>query len=70
MLKMVFEGVIALNLRPNDIAYDSVIYEASLFLEDAIVFFCDGETDGINEAYDGTWIKSMSLRWRFIKKHH
>ena len=66
-IEMVFEGVTALNLRPFGEEYTSEVSEASLFLEDAVIFFCDGGVDRIDESYSGTWIKSYSLRWRFVE---
>jgi len=66
-VEMVFEGVTALNLRPAGDNYSADIFEASLFVKDAAVFFCDEKINDIDETYDCiTWIKAYSLRWRFI----
>ena len=40
-IEMVFEGVTALNLRPAKDNYSAGIFEASFFVKDAAVFFCD-----------------------------
>ena len=64
-IEMVFEGVAALNLRPYPDNYSSNIYGASLFLRKAAVFFCDGQVDDVDKSYEGTWIESYNLRWRF-----
>jgi len=66
-IEMVFEGVTALNLRPYSDNESSSVYSASLFLRDACIFFCDGEMNDIDKTYDGTWIESYGLRWRFYK---
>lgn len=66
-IEMVFEGVTAFNLRPTPDQYTSEILEASLFIKDATVFFCDSEIEKWDESYNGTWITAYSLRWRFVK---
>jgi hypothetical protein len=64
-IEMVFEGVSALNLRPHSDNYSSNLYGASLFLQNASIFFCEEQMDRIDKSYEGTWIESYSLRWRF-----
>ena len=66
-IEMVFEGVTALNLRPSQDNYDSIIFSASLFLRNATIFFCDDGMDDVDKTYEGTWIESYSLRWRFYE---
>jgi len=66
-IEMLFEGVMALNLRPAGDNYSADIFEASLFLKDASVFFYDEKIDDIDESYDGTWIRAYSARWRFVE---
>lgn len=65
-IEMIFEGVTALNLRPAGDNYGEDIFEASLFVKDASVFFCDGSLKEIDTSYAGTWIAAYSLRWRFL----
>jgi len=65
-IEMIFEGVTALNLRPSGDNYDSIIFDASLYLKDASVFFSDCYLEQIDKSYEGTWITAYSLRWRFI----
>ncbi len=65
-IEMVFEGVTAFNLRPAGDNMTSEIYEASLFVKDCTVYFCDGSVSGPDTSYPGTWITSYSMRWRFI----
>lgn len=65
-IEMVFEGVTAMNLRPSSDNHTSNIYGASLFLQNASVFFCDEQMSDVDKTYNGTWIESYSLRWRFI----
>lgn len=62
---MIFEGVTALNLRPAGDSYTAEISEASLFVKDESIFFCDDYLEKIDRTYQGTWIIAYSLRWRF-----
>lgn len=64
-IEMIFEGVIGLNLRPCQDNYSSNLYEVSLFRHNETVFFFDSQIDNIDKSYDGTWIESYNLRWRF-----
>ena len=64
-IELIFEGVTALNLRPALDNYDSSIYGASLLCQNSSVFFCDTQMNSIDKTYEGTWIESYSLRWRF-----
>ncbi|MCL2168566.1 MAG: hypothetical protein FWB74_00910 [Defluviitaleaceae bacterium] len=64
-IEMVFEGVTALNLRPASDNYSADIFEASLFVENASLFFCDTGLDKIDPSYEGTWIMAYGMRWRF-----
>jgi len=66
-IEMVFEGVTALNLRPSVDNHFSYIYSASLFLRNATIFFCDEHMNDVDKTYEGTWIESYSLRWRFYE---
>ena len=65
-IEMVFEGVLKLNLCPAKDNYSSDIFAAVLEREDEIIRFYTGEKESIQE-YDGTWIESLGLRWRFIQ---
>lgn len=64
-IEMVFEAVVALNLRPFQDNQSSWLYDASLFVQNETVFFFDSHIDAIDRTYDGTWIESYGLRWRF-----
>ena len=65
-VELVFEGTTALYLRPVGDSYTSEISCASLYLEDATVFFCIGEVLAFDEDYEDTFIMAYSLRWRFV----
>jgi len=65
-IEMVFEGLTALNLRPASDRQSSAIFEATLLLQNASVFFCEDAVNDTDEAYTGTWIKAYGLRWRFV----
>jgi len=63
-IEMIFEGVISLNLRPYPEQSFSFLFDASLIIQDEIIFFADSR-DALDKSYDGTWIESYGLRWRF-----
>jgi len=65
-LEIVFEGVTALNLRPPAENYGDEIYDVSLYIKNACIFFADSYLEQVDKAYDGTWVSSFSMRWRFI----
>ena len=64
--EMVFEGVTALNLRPPGDNYSAEIFEASVIVKDASVYFCDSFTEDVDLSDTGTWITAYSMKWRFI----
>lgn len=65
-LELVFEAVKALNLRPGGTQSVSALWEATIRVRDAAIFFCDGSCED-EAAYPGTKIWAYSLRWRFLK---
>ena len=66
-IEMIFESVIGLNLRPHQDNHFSVIFEASLFIQDETVFFFDSQLNSIDRSYNGTWIEAYRLRWRLCE---
>ena len=69
-VEMVFEGVVALNLRPYSDNESSYLYDASFFIQNETVFFFDSQINEIDNSYEGTWIASYGLRWRFYGENH
>lgn len=65
-IEMIFEGVLAMNLRPAQDGYDSIIFSASIIIKDETIFFCDDEMQIEDLSYKGTCIKALGLRWRQI----
>ena len=66
-IELVFEGLVALNLRPSDDNFDAIIFSASILLKDETVFFVDDEMEKENLQTDCTCVKAYSLRWRILK---
>jgi len=64
-IEMVFERVTAVNLRPCLENETSFLYDASVFIKNKTIFFFDSYIEEIDTSYDGTWIASHGLRWRF-----
>lgn len=65
-IEMIFEGVTALNLRPPLDNYFGDIYEVSIIVKDASVFFGEDYLEQVDTNYKGTWICAYSLKWRFV----
>lgn len=65
-MEVVFEGVLALNLRPARDNYDSLIFAATIMMKDETFLFYDDDIDSELEDYVGTWVNSLGIRWRFI----
>lgn len=66
--EMEFEKVTALNLRPARDNEMGNIYEASLVVKNASVFFFDDFAEEFETNETGTWITAYSLRWRFTEE--
>ena len=64
-VEIVFEGVTAMNLRPAGDNFDEFIYSASLYIKDCTVFFCGDTISSFDTSYQGTWITSYRMKWRF-----
>lgn len=64
-LEMVFDGVIAMNIRPPKDNYFGDIFGASLFIENATIFFYDEEIENIQSDYHGNMVSAYGLKWRF-----
>lgn len=66
-IEIVFEGVLALNLRPAKDNYSSDLYSATIILKDETIIFFDSDYVSDMKDYEGTCINSLGMRWRFIK---
>lgn len=64
--ELCFEGVQLLKLCPPGADFDRYIYDASLFVQDGFVFWADAYMEQPDEAYSGSIIKALSLKWRKI----
>ena len=65
-IELLFEGLIALNLRPKDDNWTTEITEASVFLNEETVFFAEDEMEKEEFQPDRTCAKAYSLRWRLV----
>jgi hypothetical protein len=64
-IEIVFEGVLVLNLRPAKDNYSSELFTATIMLKDKAILFYDDKVKSEQENYEGTWINSLGMRWRF-----
>jgi len=65
-IELVFEGLVALNLRPSDDNYDCIIMCASIFLKDETAFWSNAEMEKEDWPPECTCAKAYSLRWRWL----
>lgn len=45
----------------------SVLYDASMFIKDCVVYFYDSYIEDITYDYSGTYFKALGIRWRYVK---
>jgi len=64
-IEMVFEGVLKLNLCPAKDNYSSDLAIGTIERKDELIIFYTDTKETIQN-FDGTWIESLGLRWRFI----
>ena len=67
VVELCFEGVLAVNIRPPKPNCSLEIFDASLLVKDASVFWADQYMEEENPEYKGSWIKALSLKWRRIR---
>lgn len=63
---IIFEGVLALNLRPAKDNYCSDLFSATIMLKDETILFYDDEVNSEQRDYEGTWINDLGMRWRLL----
>lgn len=66
VVELCFEGLLRLNLWGPAEGFSREIFNACLFVNDECVFWADGDLDGEDLQYDGTYIKAINLKWRKI----
>ena len=66
VVELCFEGLLRLNLWGPTEGFSREISRACLFVNDECVFWADGDLDGEDLQYDGTYIKAINLKWRKI----
>ncbi|MCI8408004.1 MAG: hypothetical protein HFJ09_01865 [Lachnospiraceae bacterium] len=72
-IEIVFEAVKVLHLVPPGDSYVGNLYDASIFIQDFMIYFYDTFFDKIPDSYDGTWVKVLGVRWRKcqgLQKNH
>lgn len=65
-IEIIFEGVLALNLRPAKDNYSSDLFSATIMLKDKAILFYDDDVNSEQEDYEGTWINALGMRWRLL----
>lgn len=66
-IEIVFEGVLALNLRPAKDNYTSELFSATISLKDKTILFYDDEVNSEQKDFEGTWINALGMRWKLLQ---
>lgn len=66
-IEIVFEGVLALNLRPAKENYTSELFSATFMLKNKTILFYDDDVSSEQKDYEGTWLSALGMRWRILQ---
>lgn len=69
VIEMVFEGLIKLNLEPNDENCDGIIYGAYMGIRNDLIYWADNEDFSFDEPGSCTWIVANKAKWRFAGEY-
>ncbi len=53
---------------PGEENYMSVLFDASMFIRDCMVYFYDSHIEDITYNYSGTYFKALGIMWRYVRK--
>lgn len=65
-IELVFSGVLDSRLKPAEDNYTSNLFDASIILKDETIYFFTAYVKEVDESFNGTWIKSLEVRWRYV----
>lgn len=68
VVEICFEGLIALNLRPYHENCPRTISAASLIVKDESIYWADDFMREEKLNYDGTFVKSLNMKWKKLAK--
>ena len=64
-MELVFEEVTRLTVVPSPENYGSEIFEATLLVDDGLIYFADvADWSPKSDDQDATWISAKKLKWR------
>lgn len=69
VIEIIFEGIIKLNLEPNDENYDGIIYGAFMSIYDNLIYWADTEDFSFDEPNNCTWIVANKAKWRVADEY-
>jgi hypothetical protein len=64
--ELCFEGLVSMNLRPQQENHSREIFGGCLFVNDESIFWADECLDKEDMKYTGSYIKALNLKWRKI----
>ncbi len=68
VVELCFEGVQLLKIVPTKENYSSDILSATLYVDEAGVFWADSYMENPDLSYDGSVIRSLSLKWKKLEE--
>lgn len=69
VIEMIFEGLVKLNLEPNDEIYDEIIYGAFIGIYDDSIYWADTEDFSFDKPNNCTWIVANKAKWRVADEY-
>lgn len=69
VIEVVFEGLIKLNLEPNDEHSDGIIYGVYMAINDNAIYWADTEEFDFNRQNSCTWIAANKAKWRIADEY-
>lgn len=66
-VELKFEGVIVFKMMPSDIGHFNHIFQATLIVNNNMIFWADDHLDKEDLTYEGSYIKALNLKWRDVR---
>lgn len=69
VIEIVFEGVVKLNLEPNNEQYDEIIFEAFLGINNNLIYWADTKEFSFDNPTNCTWVAANRAKWRVADEY-
>jgi hypothetical protein len=68
-IEIIFDGLIKLNLEPNDEHYDGIIFDSFMVIKDNLIYWADTENFSFDNLNNCTWIVANKAKWRIADEY-